>query len=1160
MISYRNFAYRNALYHWRSNVPVLLGVAVGAAVLTGAFLIGDSLRGSLRERSLRQLQGVVSVCLGQRLVHEDLAQKLGTGVYPSLILQGSIRAEDAMGVTRHRNRIAVYGVNSAGARHFGLPQDVDWDSERPLAILTSRIADHLGIHSGDGVTLSIGTLSTVPRESLLGHRSADEATTSLRMDVQSVLPSAHAMSDFSLVPNPSPAENVFVPLRFLQQRLERPHRVNALLATEGQAAELTTRLGQNLTLSDWELRVHIAAHLGQYISVESERLVLDPITVQAVTRASKTIQATVEPTLVYLANAIVTGTEAVPNDKPGPVDRMIPYSTIAGLNLTASPPLGSFVPAEVRNLSDEDILLVDWPESPLKGLKAGMPITVLYFQPEMETVQEEKSAQFTFRGYVPLTGSAADPDLTPPFPGVTDKLTISEWDAPFPINHARIRPRDEHYWDKFRATPKAYISSNRARQLFGSRFGDTTSMRIAPPVGTSLQETVDRLIPELLAALAASQTDMHFEPTQERLLQASQGGTDFGMLFLGFSFFLIAAALLLVGLLFRLALERRAKEIGILLGTGYSPRQVLRLLLAESLIVAACGTGLGLLGAVLFARGMLSVTAQLWPSPEAAEILSVHVSPVSFLMGYGLTIIMTGITVWAGIRSLVKVPVPILLHGRTCEDDPSIPRTHRRWFTLAILGCCLIGAGLLGAGGTVTNPDVRAGSFFGGGLLLLVAGLLLVRRWLQADRGSWDHTHGRMALLRLGIRNCCRAPGRTLLTATLLASATFLLVAVESFRRRPDQNFLDRSGGSGGFSLLAEADVPLFQPFSQEPGRGDLVERLQVIYQDAEAREPNGPSRQERLNQAETLLDSLEVLHFRLRGGDDASCLNLYQAGQPRILGVPDALIQRGGFQFSATLAETPEERANPWLLLQTPKIAGTVPIFVEQNSAMWMLKSGLGGLIHQTDDNGMPITLHIVGTLQDSVFQSELLMNSENFRSLYPREEGFRVFLMQAAPDQMAAVTDLLETALAQNGLTVTRAVDRVAQYQAVVGAYLTTFQLLGAFGLLLGVLGMGIVILRSVWERMGELALLRAVGYRTSQLMMILVAENVLVLIIGLTVGLVTALLSVLPNLALGGELPGFRLAVLLLGVFVTGLVVTLAATRSVTRVPLIPALRHD
>ena len=48
----------NLFFHWRGNLAVLLGVAVGAAVWTGALLVGDSLRGSLLDQFHRQLDWV----------------------------------------------------------------------------------------------------------------------------------------------------------------------------------------------------------------------------------------------------------------------------------------------------------------------------------------------------------------------------------------------------------------------------------------------------------------------------------------------------------------------------------------------------------------------------------------------------------------------------------------------------------------------------------------------------------------------------------------------------------------------------------------------------------------------------------------------------------------------------------------------------------------------------------------------------------------------------------------------------------------------------------------------------------------------------------------------------------------------------------------------
>jgi ABC-type antimicrobial peptide transport system permease subunit len=148
----------------------------------------------------------------------------------------------------------------------------------------------------------------------------------------------------------------------------------------------------------------------------------------------------------------------------------------------------------------------------------------------------------------------------------------------------------------------------------------------------------------------------------------------------------------------------------------------------------------------------------------------------------------------------------------------------------------------------------------------------------------------------------------------------------------------------------------------------------------------------------------------------------------------------------------------------------------------------------------------------------------------------------------------------LRANGLVVTPTRERVASYQAVIGAYLSTFQLLGGLGLLLGVLGLAVVILRGVWERLGELALLRAVGYRTRALQFLVLVENALLLVIGLASGVLAALISVAPHVASGAAVPWGRLAAMLGLVLAVGFVVASAATAGILRVPVIPALRRE
>ena len=1160
MLTRRTLPLRNVRFYARTQFPVMLGVMLATAVLTGSLVIGDSLRGSLRDRALRRLAGVEVTYAGTQFVSQSIAAKLPGKVVPALLLDGSVNAVSPGGDPLSLTRIHVVGVDAAGAAFFDLG-DAFGTPDKPRAVVSARLAEALQLGVGSKLEVGVERMSNVPRSSLLGAKSLDKVAARVALEVGRVLPADHPANDFDLSPNPRAPVNLFVPLEYLQARVEKPGRVNALLGTGADVAALNAALAKELTPADWALRLQTATKPGTYLSVESEQLVLNPATARAVQTTAESLGARCEPTLSYLANTIALGDAPILGRDVGSGRKFLPYSVVAALNPAAAAPLGPFLPPGVAALADDEIVLLDWPESPLRGLPVGATLTVAYFKPEMEANAEETFARFTLKGYVPLAGAADDPSLTPPFPGITDKLSIGEWESPFEMESKRIQRRDEDYWNRHKTTPKAYISTAAGERLFGSRFGTVTSLRIAPPLGQTPAAFKPALREKLLTTLDPAAAGLVFQPTRERLLTTSRGGTNFGVMFLLFSGLLIGSTLLLVGLLFRLAVERRAREVGLLLATGYTPREVRGIVASEGMLVAFVGVVLGLLVSVGYADRMLQVLIGLWPDAEVGSYLRLHVSIWTPLIGFELTMLTAWLTIRLSLRGLTHVPPPALLRGVSCVGDSGLTLatpTRRPW---VVLGLVLVaGVASLAVGPTRANPDERAGAFFTGGLLLLAGGLYALRLFLRRAAGF-----GAGGLWSLGVRNAARNAARTLLTAALVAGSMFLVVSVESFRRKPDDEFAKPTGGSGGLPLLAEADVPIFQPFDRGAGRDDLLEALGVAYQREEARRSGGPGRTELLARATADLDGLVVYPFRLRGGDDASCLNLSQAGQPRVLGVPDAIVDRGGFRFTQTRAATAEERANPWLLLRKPLDAlpdgrVPVPVVAEQNTVFFMLKTTLGGVVEVPDESGRLVPVRIVGMLQDSVFQSDLVMADAPFRSLFPRQEGYRVFLLDAPAEKREAVARLLQLGLRSHGLSVERSADRVATYQAVVGAYLTTFQLLGAFGLLLAVLGLSVVVLRNVTERAGELALLRAVGYRFRDLATMVLAETLFVLAAGLAIGVAAALASVLPNLALGGSVPWPRLAGLLAVTGVTGLVVALVVTFAVARLPIIPALRQD
>ncbi len=59
--------------HWRTHVAVILCTFAGSAALTGALLVGDSMRGRLREMALQRLGPIDHAMTASGFFREELA-------------------------------------------------------------------------------------------------------------------------------------------------------------------------------------------------------------------------------------------------------------------------------------------------------------------------------------------------------------------------------------------------------------------------------------------------------------------------------------------------------------------------------------------------------------------------------------------------------------------------------------------------------------------------------------------------------------------------------------------------------------------------------------------------------------------------------------------------------------------------------------------------------------------------------------------------------------------------------------------------------------------------------------------------------------------------------------------------------------------------------
>jgi putative ABC transport system permease protein len=1042
-----NLVRRSLRYYWRTNLAVILGVSTAVAVLSGALLVGDSVRASLRDLMLSRLSKTEAVVTGAEFFREQLAVEV-PGAAPLIAMQGVVTREK----DGHRaSKVAVYGVDDRFFQFNGYSEQAPSGSD---ARLTSALGRELGAQSGDTVLLRIEKPSAIPRESLQGRK--EDSGRTLRLTATSGAP------EFALQPSQGDVMAIYVSLRRLQRDLAQQSRVNTLLLPSAQFPK------DKVTLDDLGIKVR---ELPGALSVETASAVMSDALVATV---NKVAGGNAQPVFSYVANSIRIG------------DREVPYSIVTGIG---------------SDLPPDGISLDDWAANDLKA-KPGDDVTLDYYYWEPSGNLITRSAKFKLIKILPMTGIAIDRDLTPEYPGITEAQSIGNWDPPFPVDLKKVRPRDEEYWKKYRTAPKAFVSLETAQELWGSRFGKVTSVRVdgsdAPKFALELRKSID---PQALGMTIV-------EPRAQALKQA-EGSTDFGEYFTYFSFFLVVSALLLTGLFFQLGIGQRLREIGTLRAVGFSSAKIGRLFLAEGLVLSIAGVLAGSIGAVAYAAFLLYGLKTWWRGAVGTGLLTLHVSADSLMGGAIAGILIALLCVLATLRSLKSSSPRDLLSGnRAVEDNP---KRGTRWLRIVAALSTLFALALVGA--AVTHSIDNAGAFFGAGTLLLLGAIFFEWARLRGQIGTVT------SIVKLGIRNASHRPARSVLVIALISSAVFLVVALDAFRRPPIA-VSDPHSGTGGFPLAAESQLPIFWDLNTPAGR----ENLNVNITDA------------------------KFYPFRLRPGEDASCLNLYEPQSPRILGASRDFLGMNRFSF----AEAIDKEKNPWNLLDVNLQDGAIPAIADANSITYVLHRKIGDVF---DAGGIRVKL--VAALDDSIFQSEIIISEKNFTRAFPNEQGFRYFLIDGPASNEAP----LEDALSDYGFDVVSTPERLAAFHRVENTYLSTFQALGGLGLLLGTVGLGAVLLRNVMERRKELALLRAVGYRPEHLRTMVIAENAYLLIAGTLIGAVAAIVAILPAfLERGGHLPNPSLALLLLAVPAAGMAASLIAVRMVARASLLGTLRAE
>lgn len=1195
-------------FHWRSHLGVVLGAAVAAAVLVGALAVGDSVRRTLADKAAERLPFGLSVALhpsdrffgkylGDRIYKSTLfdekdnpRDKQIEGVrwsspqLPTLLqLPAMVRRQDG---TALANRIQVYGLEPGKklitTNYIRDPLFTAIDFVGDNVWINEALARQLNVKAGDDVILRIHKPSVISRDAILTPR--DETSIALRLPIGGVLSKAGG-GNYSLEASQVEPLNAFVPYALLAKAAGLEDRANVLmghapvastnrshwalrlgpwlrkagyyqlsnlvfdfypgskpLSSEAIQSHLDAQVRSAWQLSDAELSLtdpsdsrRSSSISEQWVELATRRIFLEPAVVAAAP-TNEVVRKNVHPLpkpvpiLTYLVNSLRHA------------DRFAPYSMV-----TAAP--APYTPA---GMQDDEIVVNEWLASDL-GVKPGDTLSLSYYRADSGSQLVEQTNGFRVHSIVSLSGLMADLTLMPEFPGLSKAESTHDWDAGFELVH-KIRDKDEAYWKLHRGTPKAFVTLAAGQKMWANRFGNLTAIRwftkggpvspgslleSKPWVASEAKESISTTIHDRLDPAAVG---LRFEDVGEQARNAAANGQDFGGLFIGFSFFLVVSSLLLTAMLFRFGLEQRAQEIGALLAMGWPVQRVRRLFLREGIWLAILGAILGAVGGAWYGRAVIHGLNTLWKDAVAGAGLEFHLTTGAVLGGVFGSVVMAAVTLWFTLRSAVSRPARELLNEGFLEMRPTDPEAKPSPFA-RYLPATTAGLALALVGFSRQAPDsARAGMFFGVGALALISGLLWIRRSLHNASVAKSRLFTAASLAR---RAATRRPGRSLATIALLASATFLIIAVAANRLDATRDATRRSSGTGGFALWAESTLPVLQDLNTKKGRefyGLNAERLAGV----------------------------TVVPLRVRNGDDASCLNLNRAQRPRLLGIkPGEMSTRGAFAFAGLAAGITV--TNGWLALETaggagPSVRGEsgsdgVPVIGDGASIQWALGKKLGDTLGYVDERGKPFRVRLVGAVANSILQGSLLMDEAEFSRRFPSESGHRAFLIDTPAGREAVAAAELSRALGDLGFEVTRTTDRLERFNAVQNTYLKTFQVLGGLGLLLGSIGLGIVVLRNVYERRGELGVLAALGFSPSAVRSMVLSEHAWLLVLGLIVGTAAALPAVLPVVGLSGAgFPWISLALTLLAVLLNGLFWTWLATRRACSGSPLGALRGE
>ena len=1017
----------------------MLGAAISTMVLAGTFIVGDSMRHSLEKTTELRLGKINYVFSGNdRYFQANLAKEVQNelDVVASALLQQRGIAS-AQGGQFKLNNIVVNGIDenffsfAENTENLGAPMENE-------AFISENLAARLRLNKGDAFLLRVEKASLVPRNAPF--ISNTDNYISMRLKVGQILNNVQ-LGRFNLGISQTAPFNVFLPINYLNKELGWTGKANNMLVSEGSTENnIQQAIYASWQLEDMAFKLRNAED-ERDLELISERVFIDSVSANKIVKALDNASEII----TYLANGLSIR------------DKTTPYSFVSA---------GPFS----ESLKNNEILINSWLAEDLNA-SIGDTLSMTYYSMGPLRKLNEKKHYFSIAGIVPIDGQFADQNLMPDLPGMSDAGSCREWEAGVPVNLDAIRDKDEIYWNKHRGTPKAFITYEAGKKLWQNRFGTSTAIRF--PSSNTESDPGAQKIEKLITP---GELGFTLKPVKDAGLKAAHGGVDFAELFMGLSFFLLIAALILMSLLFNLHLEKRIGEVGTLKAMGFTRSLINRLFLSEGVAIAAPGILLGIFLAIFYNKFIFLALNTIWHEIVLTSILEESIQFKTILLSGGISFFIIGFSLWFNTHRRLKVSTATLMRKQRSQLKT---RSTQLYYIIGLT--FLIFAVMVVVYDFMQVNSFNTGLYFLTGSMLLFGFLSLIASQTRKQKDS--KTFDRSLLIA---KNISRNSARSMRIIVLFSLGTFVTISTGLNRKDMYKHADQLSSGTGGFQFYMETTMPILQDLNDQQYREN--EGIDLPY---------------------------NFIQFRKNEGDDASCLNLNLITSPRILGVNPDLLE-GRFSF---VTQTEDLNAGaPWSSLKTELPGGVIPVILDQTVIQWGLGKSVGDTLVYKNEAGQNMQLKIIGGLANSIFQGNALIDEQLFLNHFPSSSGSHVFLLDGSTENLDESKNEIMRTFRNEGIELEQAADRLAKFNQVENTYLSIFLLLGGLAMILGTIGLGISLARNLLDRQKEIGVLRAIGWSKKHVFSMISSEQLTLLIFGTVIGAGAAFVATLPSFLAG------------------------------------------